>query len=49
MATLEEVLEFYADGGGRVHSAENVDAFVAGFEMSEQEKADMLAFLCVDG
>ncbi|MCO5187657.1 MAG: right-handed parallel beta-helix repeat-containing protein [Anaerolineae bacterium] len=45
MATLEEVLEFYADGGGRVHSAENVDAFVAGFEMSEQEKADMLAFL----
>lgn len=45
MATLEEVLDFYAEGGGRAHGAEKVDVFVQGFEMSEQEKADLLAFL----
>lgn len=45
MATLEEVLEFYADGGGRAHGAENVDVFVQGFEMNAQEKADLIAFM----
>lgn len=45
MATLEEVLEFYAEGGGNAHGAENVDVFVQGFEMNEQEKEDLLAFL----
>lgn len=45
METLAEVLDFYADGGGNAHGAENVDIFVQGFEMNEQEKADLLAFL----
>ena len=45
METLEEVLEFYADGGGLAHGAENVDFFVQGFEMNDQEKADLLAFM----
>lgn len=45
MATLEEVLDFYAEGGGRAHGQENIDVFVQGFEMNDQEKADMLAFL----
>jgi parallel beta-helix repeat protein len=45
MATLEEVLDFYAEGGGRAHGAEGIDVFVQGFEMNEQEKADLLAFL----
>lgn len=45
METLEEVLDFYADGGGNVHGAENMDIFVQGFEMNEQEKDDLLAFL----
>lgn len=45
MATLDEVLLFYAEGGGRGHGAEKVDVFVQGFEMSAQEQADLLAFL----
>ncbi|HUM69632.1 MAG TPA: parallel beta-helix domain-containing protein [Chloroflexota bacterium] len=45
MASLEEVLDFYAEGGGRAHGQENIDVFVQGFEMSDQEKADLLAFL----
>lgn len=45
MATLEEVLDFYADGGGRAHGIENVDVFVQGFEMNDQERADLIAFL----
>ncbi len=45
MTTLEEVLDFYAEGGGRAHGQENIDVFVQGFEMSDQEKADLLAFL----
>ncbi|GIK58502.1 MAG: hypothetical protein HND44_13715 [Chloroflexi bacterium] len=45
MATLEEVLDFYAEGGGRAHGQENIDVFVQGFEMNDQEKADLLAFL----
>ncbi len=42
MATLEEVIDFYADGGG---SVENQDIFVNGFDLNEQEKADLIAFL----
>ena len=45
METLEEVLDFYADGGGNAHGADNMDVFVQGFEMNDQEKADLLAFL----
>ena len=45
METLEEVVDFYADGGGRVHDAENVDVFVLGFEMNDQERADLVSFL----
>lgn len=45
MATLAEVLDFYAAGGGRAHGAEKVDVFVQGFSMNDQEKADLLAFL----
>ncbi|MGB1250565.1 MAG: parallel beta-helix domain-containing protein [Candidatus Promineifilaceae bacterium] len=43
--TLEEVVQFYADGGGRQHGKENIDPFVAGFEMSKQEQIDLVAFL----
>ena len=43
--TLEEVIQFYANGGGRQHGQENIDPFVAGFEMSEQEQTDLVAFL----
>jgi cytochrome c peroxidase len=45
LATLAEVVEFYADGGGRAHGAENVDVFVQGFDFTAQEKADIVAFL----
>lgn len=43
--TLEEVIDFYAQGGGRAHGVENVDPFVQGFDLTEQEKADLVAFL----
>lgn len=45
LATLEEVVQFYADGGGRAHGQTNVDPFVNGFSLSAQEKADLVAFL----
>lgn len=45
LATLEEVVQFYADGGGRQFGNEAVDRFVLGFSLSEQEKADLVAFL----
>lgn len=47
MQTLEEVIQFYADGGGRQFEDgnPNMDVFVQGFELNEQEKADMVAFL----
>jgi cytochrome c peroxidase len=44
-ATLEEVVDFYADGGGRADGVENVDIHVLGFELTEQEKADLVAFM----
>lgn len=43
--TLEEVIDFYAKGGGRDDGVQNVDMHVIGFELSEQEKADLVAFL----
>ena len=45
MATLEEVIDFYAAGGGRAHGFEQVDVFVNPFELSAQERADLIAFL----
>lgn len=45
LATLEDVVTFYADGGGRAHGVDNVDHFVSGFEMTAQEQADLVAFL----
>ncbi len=44
-ATLEEVIEFYGQGGGRAHGAEDMDNFVVGFDLTAQEKADLIAFL----
>ena len=44
-ATLEEVIDFYAQGGGRVDGVQNVDVPVQGFEISDSEKADLIAFL----
>jgi cytochrome c peroxidase len=45
LTTLEEVVQFYADGGGRAFDNEDVDFFIQGFTLSEQEKADLVAFL----
>lgn len=46
--TLEEVIQFYADGGGRSISSvkeDNIDAFIQGFELNQQEKSDLVAYL----
>lgn len=46
--TLEEVVAFYAAGGGRAISSQsiaNVDPFILGFELTAQEQADLVAFL----
>ena len=54
IATLEEVVEHYARGGRRVESGPNAgdgrdnpnkSSFLNGFEITEQEKQDLLAFL----
>lgn len=45
LATLADVVDFYAKGGGRAHGVENVDVFVNGFELTAQEQADLIAFL----
>ncbi len=45
MATLRDVVDFYANGGGLAHGAENVDIFVNGFELTDQEREDLIAFL----
>ncbi len=45
---LEEVVDFYAAGGGRSidsQQIEDVDMFVLGFELSAQEKSDLINFL----
>ena len=41
-ATLEEVIELYDVGG---HSKKNVDKLIVPLNLSEQEKADLVAFL----
>ncbi|MEM0991833.1 MAG: cytochrome c peroxidase [Bacteroidota bacterium] len=40
--TLEEVLEHYSSGG---HFADNLDANIRPFEMSERDKNDLIAFM----
>ena len=46
-ATLEEVIEFYNDGGGRGRGLDVYaqDAKVAKLDLNEQQKKDLLAFL----
>jgi parallel beta-helix repeat protein len=43
--TLDEVLDFYAQGGGRAEGLEGVDRQVIGFDLSAQDQADLIAFL----
>jgi cytochrome c peroxidase len=43
--TLEEVIQFYSDGGGREDGIENVDEKLRGFDLTDQEVADLVAFL----
>jgi len=46
MATLEQVVEFYARAGDfGLENFRDKDIDVAGFEISEQQKADLVAFL----
>jgi len=46
METLEEVIDFYAEGGGRARGdVEMMDVFVQGFELSDEERADLISFL----
>ncbi len=45
LQTLEEVVAFYAEGGGRAHDVENVDHFVSGFDLTAQQQEDLVAFL----
>jgi cytochrome c peroxidase len=44
-ATLEEVIQFYADGGGREDGIDGVDEKLRGFDLTEQETSDLVAFL----
>ncbi|HUF37270.1 MAG TPA: parallel beta-helix domain-containing protein [Anaerolineales bacterium] len=43
--TLEEVVEFYSKGGGIRNGFDNIDPFVQGFELTDQEVTDLVAFL----
>jgi cytochrome c peroxidase len=45
LATLEEVVQFYADGAGRAGGFPSVDPLLKGFDLSAQDKADLVAFL----
>jgi len=46
-ATLGDVIDFYAKGGGRGAGRPmiNQDGFVLGFDLTAQEKSDLIAFL----
>ncbi|MCI0388583.1 MAG: right-handed parallel beta-helix repeat-containing protein, partial [Acidobacteria bacterium] len=45
--TLEQVIDFYANGGGKGQGLElpNLDDKIRNFKLSEQEKRDLIAFL----
>ena len=45
MATLAEVVDFYAEGGGRARGMDKVDMFVNSFELTDQDREDLIAFL----
>ncbi len=54
MATLEEVIDFYSQGGRNITSGKHVgdgrfsplkDGFVTGFDINDQEKQDLVNFL----
>lgn len=45
LATLAEVVNFYADGGGRVRGVENMDGLIQPIDLSAEERADLVAFL----
>jgi cytochrome c peroxidase len=45
MATLAEVVDFYADGGGRLRGVENMDGLIQPIDLSAEERADLIAFL----
>lgn len=45
LASLDEVVKFYADGAGRPRGVEGVDPLLKGFDLSAAEKADLVAFL----
>ena len=47
LATLEDVVDFYRRGGGRAHGVpdDRVDPQVRAFAMSDEEVADLVAFL----
>ena len=45
LPTLESVVEFYANGGGRANGVEDMDPFVLGFDLNTQEKQDLVNFL----
>ena len=45
LATLDEAVQFYADGAGRANDFPLVDPLLKGFDLTAQEKADLVAFL----
>ena len=45
LATLTDVIDFYADGGGRIRGVENMDLLVQKIDLSAQERIDLAAFL----
>lgn len=45
LLTLEEVVQFYADGAGRANGFVGVDPLLKGFDLSGQDRADLAAFL----
>ncbi|HSM21268.1 MAG TPA: cytochrome c peroxidase, partial [Rubrivivax sp.] len=45
LATLEDVVQFYARGAGRADGFPLVDPLLKGFELTVEDQADLLAFL----
>lgn len=45
LKTLEQVVEFYSRGGGQAFGVKNTDARIGEFDLTEQEKEDLVAFL----
>ena len=45
-ATLDEVLDFYEGGGGRAFNVDvTPDEFIHGFDLTDQQRSDLIAFL----